>query len=115
MNNTTGTNMGTTSVRRVPLARFACTVGTGFAGLFVLPILATLGVSFAVIGAGLPVLSILNLIGITHIPFNVLLWQVIGIPQVFVALIAGAVFLGLGWLCFLGLKKFFAFSRWLTR
>ena len=115
MNNTTSMNRETTSKRRASLTRFAGAVGAGFAGLFVLPILGTLGVSFALIGAGLPVLSVLNLIGLTHIPFNLLLWQVVGVPQIFVALLVGGVFLGLGWLCLLGLKKFFAFSRWLTR
>ena len=115
MNNTTSRNAENTMVRQAPLKRFAGALGTGFAGLFVLPILGVLGVSFALIGAGLPVLSILNLIGLTHIPFNVLLWQIVGIPQVFVALIVGTVFLGLGLLCFWGLKKFFAISRRLTR
>lgn len=115
MNNTASMDKKTTSVRQAPLARVAGAIGTGFAGLFVLPILGILGGSFALIGVGLPILSILNIIGLTHIPFNVLLWQVVGIPQIFVALIVGGVFLCLGGLCYLGLKKFFAFSRWLTR
>lgn len=107
--------MENTSQRRAPLARLAGAVGTGFAGLFVLPILGTLGVSFAIIGAGLPVLSILNLIGLAHIPFNVLFWHITGIPQVLVGLIVGGVFITLAALCYFGLRKFFAFSRWLTR
>lgn len=115
MNDTLGMNIQNKAQPRTGIARIGGMIGAGFAGLFVLPVLSILGVSFAVIGAGLPVLSILNLVGLTHIPFNVLFWQIIGLPQVFVALIVGVVFLALGWLCFLGLKRFFAFSRRLTR
>lgn len=111
MNNSTGLNDQNSTVNRSGAARTLGAVGKGFAGIFLLPILSILGVSFAAIGAGLPVLSILNLIGFTHIPFNVLFWQIVGIPQIFVAMIVGAVFLGLGCLCFLGLKKFFALGR----
>lgn len=115
MNNTSGMNMESTSVQRSPFARVTGVIGAGFAGLFVLPFLGILGVSFSIVGIGAPILSILNIIGLTHIPFNFFLWQVVGVPQIFVALIVGTVFLGVGWLCFMGLKKFFEFGRWLTR
>lgn len=109
MNNTTNNNMLNTTTR------IGGTIITGFAGMFALPILGILGVSFAAIGVGLPILSVLNLIGLTHIPFNILFWHIIGVPQVFVATIVGIVFLSLSWICGQGLKKFFAFSRRVTR
>ena len=111
----TKTNVQENAARKTTGTRILAGAGTGFAGLFLLPILGILGVSFVAIGAGLPVLSILNLIGITHIPFNVLFWQIVGLPQVLVAVVVGAVFMALGLLCFFSLKKFFAFSRSLTR
>lgn len=113
MNNTL--NMPNEAQKRTAIARVGGAIGAGFTGLFAVPVLGTLAVSFAAIGAGLPVLSILNLVGLTHIPFNVLFLQITGVPQVFAALVAGAIFIALGALCFLGLKRFFAFSRWLTR
>lgn len=115
MNNTSNTYAQDNTKQKTAGARFLGSLGAGFAGLFVLPVLGVLGVSFAAIGAGLPVLSILNLVGLTYVPFNVLLWQIVGFPQVLVALLVGAVFLALGWLCFLGLKKFLAFSRRVSR
>lgn len=97
------------------MAQMAGVASVGFAGLFALPVFSILCVAFTAIGIGLPVLSVLNLIGITHVPFNVVRWQINGFPQVFVAVIVGVAFLGLSRLCSRGLKRFFAYSRRVTR
>lgn len=109
MNNTTGNNTPNTATR------IGNAILIGFAGMFVLPIFSILWAVFAAIGIGLPILSILNLIGFTHIPFNILFWHIIGVPQVFMAAVVGTMFLSLSWLCWQGLKKFFTFSRRITR
>jgi hypothetical protein len=43
-----------------------------FSGIFILPILTVLTGAFGMIGIGLPVVAVMNLFGILHIPFNVL-------------------------------------------
>lgn len=105
MNNTTNNYVPNTA------ARIGGAILIGFTGMFALPILGVLGVSFTAVGIGLPILSVLNLIGFTHIPFNILFWHITGVPQVLVATVIGVVFLSLSWLCWQGLKKYFAFSR----
>lgn len=107
--------MNNSTAQGTSVTRMAGAISVGAAGLFVLPILSVLCIAFAAIGVGLPVLSVCNLIGITHIPFNVLFWQISGLQQVFVAVIAGFAFLGLYRLCVRGLKGFFAYSRRVTR
>ena len=115
MNNTMSMNTNEATVQRPLGTRIGNALGVGFTGLFVLPVLSVLGVSLTAIGAGLPVLSILNLAGVTRIPFNILFLQITGLPQVLVAAVCGAGFFGLGRLCFAGLKRFFAFKRQVLR
>lgn len=106
--------MNNATTQKAAVTRMAGALTVGAVGLFALPVLSVLCVAFAAIGAGLPILSVLNLIGITHIPFNVLFWQINGLQQVFVAVIVGGAFLGLCRLCACGLKGFFAYSRRVT-
>lgn len=107
--------MNNSTMQKASVTRVAGAISVGTVGLFALPVPSVLCIAFAAIGAGLPILSVLNLIGITDIPFNVLSWQITGLGQVFVAVIAGAAFLGLCRLCARGLKGFFAYSRRVAR
>lgn len=107
--------MYNSTTQKTSIIRIAGALSAGVAGLFVLPVLSVLCIAFAAIGVGLPVLSVFNLIGITHIPFNILFWEISGLRQVFVAVIVGMAFLGLCRLCARGLKGFFAYSRQVTR
>lgn len=108
-------NNKTDNRRPDPVDPIRGTLLIGLAGLVVLPTCGILCTSFAAIGIGLPILSVLNLIGLTNIPFNILFWHIRGIPQVLLATGFGIVFLILSRLCFRGLKKFCAFRRKITR
>lgn len=87
--------MNSATTQKTSVTRMAGAVSVGVVGFFALPVFSVLCVAFFAIGVGLPGLSILNLIGITQIPFNVLFWQVSGLGHVFEAMVIGAVFLGL--------------------
>lgn len=102
--------MNNSTTSKTTATRMAGAVSVGALGFFALPVLSVLCAAFAAIGAGLPVLSVLNLLGITSIPFNVLFWQISGLQQVVVAVLVGVAFLWLSRLCVRGLKGFFAYS-----
>jgi len=84
---------------------------TILAGIFLIPTLPILCITFVCVGVALPVLSILNLLSITNIPFNVLFFKVTGLPQIAIALISGILFLFAGLGCYNGLKNFLKMSR----
>lgn len=104
-------NMGYNGAAQGTGTRMLRRIAFCFAGLIVVPVLSVLGFSFVVIGVGLPVLSVLNLIGITSIPFNILFMQITGVQQLIVALLLGALFIGLANRARTGLKRFFSIQR----
>lgn len=82
-----------------------------FSGIFILPILTVLTGAFGMIGIGLPVVAVMNLFGILHIPFNVLFITLTGMPQVFTGVIVGMIFIALSFLCGGLLKKYMAIAK----
>lgn len=63
------------------------------------------------IGIALPVVAVLNLLGILHIPFNVLFITLTGMPQVFTGVIVGMIFVALSYFCGNVLKKYIAIAK----
>lgn len=90
-------------------------IGSGmaviFSGMFILPILSVLTGAFGIIGVGLPIVAMLNLFGILHLPFNVLFVTLTGFPQVVVGFIVGLIFVALSVICGSLLKKYMTIAR----
>lgn len=81
------------------MERLGSALAVIFSGIFIVPILTVLTGAFGMIGIGLPVVAVLNLLGILHIPFNVLFITLTGMPQVFTGVIVGMIFIALSFLC----------------
>ncbi|MBO0453362.1 hypothetical protein [Candidatus Enterococcus murrayae] len=82
-----------------------------FSGMFIVPILSVLSGAFGLIGIGLPAITLLNLFGLTHIPFNVLFVTLTGFPQIFVGFLVGMIFIALSFICGSILKKYAAMAK----
>lgn len=85
------------------------------AGIIIIPTLSILCFAFAVIGIALPGVSLLNLLHITNIPFNILFMQVKGIPQLIIAVTTGLIFLIWAFMCGVGLRKYFSLAKKIMR
>ncbi|WP_413538546.1 hypothetical protein [Enterococcus malodoratus] len=105
-----GVNGGNKEERNM-FERIGSGVAVVFSGIFILPILSVLTGAFGMIGVALPAISMLNLFGILHIPFNVLFVTLTGLPQVFVGFLVGLIFLALSYVCGSTLKKYITIAK----
>ena len=87
--------------------RLTAFLGAGFTGIIVVPTLSILSVVFTAVGIGVFTVPFLNLLGIMRIPYYVLTFPVLGLPQVLVGAVTGAMLVLAGAVCGIVLIKYF--------
>lgn len=75
-------------------------------GMFVVTILPTVTVTFALTAIFIFGLAITNMIGITNMPFNIGMMPVTGLPQVIMAAVIGIILLLVAYASWSGLKRY---------